>query len=470
VARSPAHEMPSHHVDAHHVSETDAFTLQLERDPALRATIVAVALFDRSPEWPRLVERVERATRLVPTFREKLVASPLRLATPRWVPDPDFDLSWHLRRVRLPKGGGMQELLDLARHAAMGAFDRDRPLWEFTLVEGMPGGRAALVLKVHHALTDGIGGVQIAAHVVDLDRVGQGLGPMPPVPTAHRAWPFAEVAEAVGYDLRRAIDLGAGALRAVPGAAARTLRDPVGATSAAIGDVGSILRMIRPITSTRSPIMRERGLVRHLELLEVPVRDLRAAARAVDGHLNDAYIAAIAGGLRRYHEAHGACVSQLRVTMPISIRDEGDEVGGNHIALVRFDLPVGVVDPALRMRVVREICAQQRHEPAIGYSELIAGALNLLPVGVSGGMLRHVDLLASNVPGFDFEVYVAGAKVEGFYPFGATLGSAANITLMSYRGSCCVGINTDTDAVPDPDVFAATLREGFDEVIAVAAG
>jgi diacylglycerol O-acyltransferase len=227
--------------------------------------------------------------------------------------------------------------------------------------------------------------------------------------------------------------------------------------------------MVRPITDTRSPIMRERGLVRHLELLEVPVRDLRAAARAVDGHLNDAYIAAIAGGLRRYHEAHGACVSQLRVTMPISIREDEHDVGGNHITLVRFDLPVGVADPAERMRAVRAICDRERHEPAIGRSELIAGMLNLLPVGVSGGMLRHVDLLASNVPGFDFGVYVAGARVEGFFPFGATLGSAANITLMSYRGSCCVGINTDTDAVPDPDVFAATLREGFDEVIAVAA-
>lgn len=464
------HEMPTHHVDARHVSATDAFTLQLERDPALRATIVAVALLDRSPSWERLVERMERATRVVPTFRQKLVASPWRVATPRWVPDPDFDLTWHLRRARLPKGGGLPELLDVARHASMAAFDRDRPLWEFTLVEGMAGGRAALVLKVHHALTDGIGGVQIAAHVVDLDRRGQGLGPMPPAPTAHRSWPFAEVAESVGYDLRRAVDLGADLVRSAPGAALQALCDPAGTASAVAGELGSFARMVRPITDTRSPIMRERGLVRHLELLEVPVRDLRAAARAVDGHLNDAYIAAIAGGLRRYHEVHGACVAQLRVTMPISIREDEHDVGGNHITLVRFDLPVGVIDPAERMRAVRAICHRERHEPAIGRSELIAGMLNLLPVGVSGGMLRHVDLLASNVPGFDFEVYVAGARVEGFFPFGATLGSAANITLMSYRGSCCVGINTDADAVPDPDVFAATLREGFDEVIAVGAG
>jgi hypothetical protein len=163
MAEAPHHQLPTHHVAAQHVSSTDAFTLQLERDPALRATIVAVATFDRSPDWERFVERMERATRIVPTFRQKLVASPLRLATPRWVPDDEFDLSWHLRRVRLPEGGGLPELLDLARQSAMGAFDRDRPLWEFTMVEGLPGGTAALILKVHHALTDGIGGVQIAA-------------------------------------------------------------------------------------------------------------------------------------------------------------------------------------------------------------------------------------------------------------------------------------------------------------------
>ena len=453
---------------SHHVSESDAFTLQLERDPALRATVVAVTIFDRAPDWDRLVLRIDRATRLAPAFREKLVASPLRLAPPRFVPDPDFDLSWHLRRTRLPEGGGHAELLDLARTALMDAFDHDRPLWEFTLVEGLPRGRAALVLKVHHALTDGIGGVQIAAHVVDLDREGTDLGPMPPAPTARSQWPFEAVAEALGYDFRRAVDLGQQALKAAPGAALDAVRHPFGTTSRALEDARSVLRMVRPVVDTESPVMRDRKLTRHFETMDVPLAQLRAAAARAGGTLNDGFVAGIAGGMRLYHQEHCACVSHLRVTMPISVRSEADDIGGNHVTLVRFEMPVGITDPARRVREVHEVCRAQREESAIDHTEAIAGVLNLLPVGVTGGMLRHVDLLASNVPGFDFDVYVAGAKLEAFYPFGATLGSAANITLMSYRGTCHIGVDTDGGAVPDPDVFIASLRAGFDEVLALA--
>ncbi len=454
---------------SHHVSEADAFTIQLERDPALRATVVAVLLFDRAPEWDRLVSRIDRATRLAPAFREKLVASPLRLAPPRFVPDPDFDLTWHLRRARLPEGAGMPELLDLARTALMDAFDHDRPLWEFTLVEGLPDGQAAFVLKVHHALTDGIGGVQIAARVVDLDREGTDLGPMPAVPEARSAWPFEAVAEALGYDFRRAVEIGQQAVRSAPGAALDAVRHPFATAGGALEDVRSVLRMVRPVIETESPVMRDRKLIRHFETLDVPLDKLRAAAASVGGTLNDGFVAGIAGGMRIYHQAHCACVSQLRVTMPISVRGAGDDIGGNHVTLVRFELPVGITDPAERLRQVHEICRAQRDEAAIDHSEAIAGVLNLLPVGVTGSMLRHVDLLASNVPGLAFDVYVAGAKLESFYPFGATLGSAANITLMSYRRVCHIGVDTDGGAVPDPDVFVASLREGFDEVLALAA-
>jgi diacylglycerol O-acyltransferase / wax synthase len=450
-----------------HVSEADAFTLQLERDPGLRATIVAVAIFDRSPDWDRLVERVDRATRLVPAFREKLVATPLGLAPPRWVPDPDFDLTWHLRRMRLQDGGDLPELLDLARTVGMDAFDHDRPLWEFTLVEGLARGRAALVLKVHHALTDGIGGVEIAAHVVDLEREGSDLGPMPPVPSSRRSLPLEPLVEALGHDLRRVADLGTDLARGLPGRAVDAIRDPVGTASAAVDEARSVLRMVRPIVDTRSPIMRDRRLQRHFSMLDIGFEELHDAAATVGATVNDAFVAAIAGGMRRYHEQHGATVAELRVMMPISFRRSGDGPGGNRVTLVRFEIPVHIFDPAERMRAIHDICAEQRREPALGHSEAIAGVLNRLPVGVTGGMLRHVDLLASNVPGFDLAAYVAGAELEGFYPFGATLGSAVNITLMSYRGTCNVGVNADTGAVPDPDVFVASLRDGFDEVLAV---
>src|SRR5690606_17044756 len=150
--------------------ETDAFTLRMERDPLLRSTITAVTVFDRAPDWDRLVERVDRATRLVPAFRARLVGTPLSLAPPRWELDDDFDLTWHLRRVNAPEPHTVETVVERARIAGMTAFDPARPLWEFTLVGGLQGGQAALLMKVHHALTDGVGGIDLAAHVVDGDR------------------------------------------------------------------------------------------------------------------------------------------------------------------------------------------------------------------------------------------------------------------------------------------------------------
>lgn len=452
------------------MSDSDAFTLALERDPGLRATIVAVATLDRAPDWDRLVERFERATRIVPTFRKRLVPSPLGLATPRWVTAEDFDLGWHLRRVRVPEGGGYEAVLEIARASAMAAFDPARPLWVFTVVEGLADGSAALVLKVHHALTDGIGGVQIAAHVVDLDREGADHGGLPDAPEPEATSALGDLVEALGHDARRLADAAVGAVRSLPAAALATARDPLSAAAGAVADARSVFRMVRPVTDTRSTVMRDRSLVRHLERVDVPMEELKAAGARIGGTLNDAFVGGIAGGMRRYHQHHGAPVESLRVTMPISVRTADDAIGGNHITLVRFDLPVALEHPQERMWRIHEICRDQRAERAIDRSEAIAAALNLLPVSVTGGMLRHVDLLASNVPGLPGEVYLAGSKVTAFHAYGATLGSAANITLMSYRGVCHIGINTDTAAVPDTDVFIECLREGFEEVLALARG
>ncbi len=450
-----------------HVSQTDAFTLALERDPLLRSTIVAVAVFDRTPDWPVLRDRIDRATRLAPTFREKLVPTPLGLAPPRWIVDADFDLDWHLRRGAVRTGGDLADVVEFARTAGMTAFDPERPLWEFTLLEGLPDGGAALVLKVHHALTDGIGGIQLAAHVVDLQRDWPDLGPLPPAPSPRDHGLLETVADTITHDLRHAVDLGAGVARAVPGLALGALRDPIGSATGAAATVRSIARMVRPVQDTRSPVMTERRLQWHYDAMEVPFADLHAAGAAIDGTLNDAFVAAIAGGLRLYHADHDAPVDALRITMPISIRTDHDAEGGNHITLVRFEAPVGIEDPLERMRAVHDQCRTLRQEPAIPYSNAIAAVLNLLPVSVTGGMLKHVDLLASNVPGFDAEIFVAGGRVDAFYAFGPTTGAAANITLLSYRGTCYLGVTTDVGAVPDPDHLLACLREGFAEVTAV---
>lgn len=448
-----------------HVRETDAFTLSLERDPLLRSTIVAVALFDTSPDWDVLTERVERATRLSPTFREKLVPTPLGLAPPRWMVDPDFDLSFHLRRVEAPPPKDLGAVLQIARNAGMTAFDPARPLWEMTLVEGMTEGRAALVMKLHHALTDGIGGIEIAAHVVDLRPEPDDLGPMPEPPVAPVHGPLDAWRDALLFDLGRVAGAARDHASTLPRNAASAVRHPARTARDAIGTVAALGRFVRPVTTTRSPVMTERRLQWHYDVLDVPLAGLKAAARVVDGTLNDGFVAALAGGLRLYHERHDAPVEALRITMPISTRRPEDPAGGNRVTLVRFDVPVGIENPVERMLEIDRRGRALRDDPALPWSNVVAGVLNLLPSAVTGGMLKHVDFVASNVPGFPDPVYVGGARLRAFYPFGPTLGSAANVTLMSYEDRCYLGVNTDVGAVPDADVFLTCLRDGFAEVL-----
>jgi hypothetical protein len=187
-------------------------------------------------------------------------------------------------------------------------------------------------------------------------------------------------------------------------------------------------------------------------MLEVRLADLKRAAFAAGGTVNDAFMAAVTGGLRRYHERHDAPVEELRVTMPISIRTPDDPIGGNRITLIRFPVPVSDPDPASRIEEIGRRCRSAREERSLPYTDAIAASLNLLPAGVVGGILKHVD-------------FVAGARVEGYTAFGPTAGSSVNLTLLSYAGTCCVGMTIDTAAVPDPEVLAGCLREGFEEVL-----
>lgn len=457
-----------------HVRQTDAFAQRMERDPLLRSTIVAVAVFDQAPRWSELHDRVDRATRLVPTFRERLVPAPLALAPPRFETDPDFDLAWHLRRIGAPAPGTFAAVLEFARTVGMAAFDPARPLWEFTLVEGIEDGRAALVMKVHHSLTDGIGGIQVAHHVVDVTPEPAELGPMPDLPVTRQipSGPAGPLLDALGYEVGHVMRTGLSRLRGLPENTRHALADPIGALRDVLTTTRSIAEFVRPITHTLSPVMTDRRLGWHYDVLEVRVDDLRRAAKAdgIAGSLNDAFLAGVTGGLRRYHEQHGAPVDELRVTMPISTRREDDPEGGNRVTLARFEVPVSIEHPALRIREIKRIAGDVRDEAAIPYTETIASVLNLLPSAITGSMLKHVDFLASNVPGLELPVWVGGARLLAFYPFGPTIGAGANITLMSYDGVCCIGVNVDTGAVPDADVFLRCLVEGFAEVTALGDG
>ena len=158
---------------------SDAFSWYMEQDPLLRSTVVCVLVLDGVPDWDRFMHRLDRATRLTPGFRHRVVQPPLRLATPRWVVDPDFDLSWHVRRFEAASPKTLTTVLEYARKTGMAGFDRDRPLWEYTFIEGLHHGRTALVMKLHHALTDGVGGMEVARFLFDVEPDPGDLGRCP---------------------------------------------------------------------------------------------------------------------------------------------------------------------------------------------------------------------------------------------------------------------------------------------------
>lgn len=455
---------------AQFMRESDALSWYLESDPVLRSTVVAVAWLDRSPVWETLAGKVEQATRFLPAFRQRVVELPARLTGPRWAVDPEFDLAWHLHRMDAPAPRGPEVVLDLARREAMTGFDRSRPLWQFTLVEHLEGDRAALVMKLHHSLTDGVGAMQLAVRLFD-DRRAPGRGAVaPPAPEGESPAPVGLLAEQLRWRWTRATRLAGSQLRAAAPLAVATARRPGRAARVAMDTARSIGRTVTPVGATLSPLMTARGRGRHLDVIEVDLDELKQAAASAGGSVNDGFLAAVTGGLRRYHEQRGAVVERLRVMMPISIRRPDDPIGGNRITLMRFTVPVGEPDPRLRIASIERRCRIARDERSLAYTNAIAGALVLLPPAAVGSLFKRVDFVASDVPGFTAPVYLAGAEVERYVAFGPTTGTAFNVTLLSYRGRCSTGVTIDTAAVDDPAALVGCLRAGFDEVLALGPG
>lgn len=454
------------------MSASDALMWRIEKDPLLRSTIVMVMLFDGELDRGRLTERMERVSRLVPRLRQRVLGHPLSIAPPRWEVDPNFRLDYHLRFMRAPGDGTMREVFDIAAPIAMQGFDRARPLWEFTVVEGIESGRTALIGKVHHSITDGVGGMKLQLELLDLTSEPGDPGPLPPAPVARPLTEAQRWVDATAWEARHRIDAARTTSSQLAGSLGRMVTDPVGVGLDAIRTLGSVARMIRPATEPLSPVMRHRSLSVRFDAVTVDLNRLKAASRLVGGHLNDAFVAAVLGGLRRYHALHGAEVEHLRMTMPINVRtDRTARVAGNQFAPARFAVPLGIADPIGRMNAVRELVEQWRHEPVLGLTEPIAGLLARLPASATtalfGSMLRGIDFVTSNVPGPPIPVYIDGVPMLRQTAFGPMTGAAANLVVLSYCDSLDVGVNTDPAAIADPEVFRACIAEGFDEVLAL---
>jgi WS/DGAT/MGAT family acyltransferase len=453
------------------MSDSDALMWTIEKDPLLRSTITAVSLLDGPVDAERFADKVERATRVIPRLRQRVVGNPYSMAPPRWEIDPNFDLGYHLRTVSAGGDGSERQVLDLAQWVGMQGFDRARPLWELYLVDGMADGRSALIQKVHHAITDGVGSIQIALTLFDLERDPADPGPLPDAPHIHVLNPIERLAAGTEHVARRRLRSLQRSLDSVSGGVRSLVTDPGGVVRRGAEVAASVGRLVAPATEPLSPVMTGRSLSVRFATIVRPLDDLRVAAKAADGKLNDAFVAAVAGGLRRYHAHLGAPVEQLRMTMPINVRTEATQgVAGNQFVPARFAVPIGIADPIERMAAIRGLVADQRGEPALALTEPIAGLLNRLPTsvttGVFGGMLKGVDFVTSNVPGAPVPLFAAGAEIVQQFPFGPLSGAAANITLLSWLDQVCIGLNLDPAAVTDADAFRACLADGFDEVIA----
>jgi len=446
---------------------SDAFTWAMESDPRLRSTVVSVALLQGSPDWDEVRERFDLLSRELPMFRQRVVASPPP-APPRWEYDPDFDLDYHIRRAAAPGAGTLDDVLEMARLAEMQDFDRARPLWETTLVDGLHDGRAAVVCKFHHALTDGVGGIQIGMHLFNISEEAYEHQPLPPEPVVAEPSRLGGYRDAWRYDTALLGNAVTGLVKSVPRLMYSSVRRPVATLTSAAATAGSIYRTMRPITATGSPLAKSRSKVRHLGVHQVPLPQMREAAHRHGGALNDAFLAGVAGGLRLYHEKHDVAVGDLHLSMPISLRTSADAMGGNRITLMRFEVPAGESDPGARIRAIHQRTGAARDEKSVPFTQAIAGALNLMPRWYIGAVLRHVDFVASDVPGVPVPVFLGGAPVLAQYAFGPTIGASVNVTLLTYVDTCALGINVDTAAIPDYDVFYDAIVAGFDEVLALA--
>lgn len=453
------------------MSDAEGLMWRLEKDPHLSSTFANVTVLDRRPDFDQLLRRLERATYAIPRLRQRVQPAPVNLTSPLWVEDPNFDLRYHVRHVSLPKPGTMRQLLDHASLLAGDAFDRTRPLWQFTVVDGLRGGKSALIQKMHHTIVDGEGGVQLSLQFLDFERDAPEPSPLDPDLIA--AAEEKAAAEAVPVDLLR--ELLNGGLR-VPVTLLKQVKDlladPTGipeAGSNAADTVRGVLQQLGETDGARSPLWTARSLQRQMEVLRVPFDATRQAAKRLDGTLNTAFLTAAADAAGRYHREMGAPVDELRSSMAISTRTA--DSGANAFSLARMLVPTGDMPIAERFTRIQALAHEARDAGTSGSVDALAAVAATLPTSVITRLARQqaqtVDFATSNVRGAPMPLYLAGAQILENYPVGPLLGVAYNLTLLSYSGSLDMGVNIDTQAVTDPALLRRCLERAFAELQAV---
>jgi diacylglycerol O-acyltransferase len=444
------------------LDEVETVLWRSEQHPGVSSTSCVLMMLDREPDWERFVAAHEWGTRLVTRLRQRLVEPAVPTTTPHWVTDEDFELDRHLRRQTLGGDGTQAEVLALAQGFATVPFDRDRPLWEAVLVEGLAGGGAAYLLKIHHALADGLGTVQLLSLLQSSKRKHTPDKPVaPPQPVPSETDPVELAGEGVVEELTatpaRLVDLARLGVRAA--------RHPRSALGGALRYGASVRRLVATLPAPPSPLLADRdGSPWTFLTLDAPLEELRAAGHAAGGSLEDAFTAAVLGGLGDYHERMEAPVEALPVAIRVSLDRADDPMGGNRFAGAMIPGPVGISDPGDRIAAVRGEVLSLHTERALDAFAALAPLANRLPAALSAAALGHApaaDLLVTTLPGPGRATYVAGARIDAMYVFGPLPGTAVTATLVSFRDTACIGLNVDGSAVEDTALLRGCVADAL---------
>jgi diacylglycerol O-acyltransferase len=455
------------------LSSTDASFLSQENERA-HMHVGGVCLFEGPPpDYREFLDHVEARLHLVPRFRQKLAFPPFQAGRAVWIDDPRLNLEYHVRHSSLPAPGGEEQLQLLIGRIFSQQLDRSKPLWEMWLVQGLEGNRFALISKTHHALVDGISGVDLATVLFDANPVPAGI--TPPI----RPWdPKPEPSDA---DLlvrsieglpRLPLRLARRALHV-----ARNPRESVSEALEAAEGVGGVLwELLNP--APKLPLNQEIGPHRRFRWVHAQFSDFKRVKDAFGGTVNDVVLAVTAGALRRWLTGRGIKVQglELRGLVPVSLRTE-EERGmlGNRLAVFRAPLPVYAADPLERLRIVREEMSKIKQSKQVMGARAIVAFNDFAPPTVLAQAsrlnfsTRLFNVIVTNVPGPQFPLYVLGRELEtvapvAFLPDKHTLA----VAIFSYNGKMSFGLLGDFDALEDIDAVAEGIRSSLKELVDAA--
>ncbi len=449
-----------------HMSDIEAMMWNVENDPWLDPNGGAIAIYDRPLDVELFRRCMKQAVAEVPRLRQRVMPGLGPLATPRWVHDHELDLDWHVRHIGAPGDGSLRELLDYFTRWLQDSYDHSRPLWMYVVVDGLADGRGALLSKIHHTIGDGESQVKISLAYTGTERDAAppddiDLAALVASDPEERVDLVSTARDAVSQGLKRQLDLGRRALRSVtaPGRAGSDAADLLKTANEQMHPAGSNL-------------WRSRSRRRHLEAFSLPLERVRSAAHAVGGTINDFFLAGAVEASVRYHDEFGSTPERLHITLVINTRS-GDAESTNAFSPVPVEVTAAPIPLADRVTEIHDLVRAKRDEVhGDGPLAAMAPIVNLLPLPLMTGLARdqagHIDFATSNLPGYPFETFVAGAKTLHVYPFGPVAGTAFNLTVMSSNDMLDFGAHIDPVAVAEPELLVSHLQAAYDDLLALA--